>query len=108
VIIEVNSYFPPSIFRIPTRGESPTATSGASFLAMVELAKSKGYELAIHTGNCVFVRQELAHALAIDPAAWQDLFDDRWLEAGRTTGLSSLTRRLGRRLRRPRAKDGPV
>lgn len=84
VVIEVNSQWPAKAVKVPVPGYHRfTYHTGASIRAMVELAKSKGYELAIHTGNGIFVRQDLAPVLGIDPAGWEELFDPSWLRVNR-------------------------
>jgi hypothetical protein len=67
VVIEVNSSISPNVDKIP------------GILPMVRLAKFKKYELALHTGNCIFVRREHADSLDIDRKHWQELFDPSWL-----------------------------
>jgi hypothetical protein len=69
VCIEVDSGFEPGK-RDPR---------GMDIQSMVELGKSKGYELALHTGNAIFVTREEAPKLDIDPDNWQELFDRSWL-----------------------------
>lgn len=54
VVIEINSGIAPSEIEIPGK-------RGASYSAMVILAKAKGYFLLAHTGNCVFVRSDHRH-----------------------------------------------
>lgn len=77
VVLEVNSQFGATRERIPILGRRGfTERSGCSFASAVWLAKAKGYELALHTGNCIFVQAELAAALDIDPEKWMELFDD--------------------------------
>ena len=63
---------------------------------MVELGKDKGYELAIHTGNCVFVERELAGVLDIDVENWQELFDVSWIGWKDETVVQSFRRVWGR------------
>jgi hypothetical protein len=48
---------------------------------MLELGRAKGYTLVCHTGNMVFVRSDLAAALALSPAELfpEILFDQQWL-----------------------------
>ncbi|HNP27550.1 MAG: FkbM family methyltransferase [Nitrospira sp.] len=56
VIIEVNASMSPDVLFIQT---DPGKRIGSSALAMVELAKAKGYELVAHlVSNCIFVRKE--------------------------------------------------
>lgn len=80
VVIEVNSQWPVHVDKIPTPGYHRfTYHTGASIKSMVELAKNKGYELAIHTANAIFVRRDVAPLLDIDPDRWEELFDSGWL-----------------------------
>ena len=51
VIIEINSGLPPD-------KDHFTEITGSNFSIMCKLAKSKGYELLAHTGNCIFVQRE--------------------------------------------------
>jgi hypothetical protein len=76
VVIEVNSQFGAQIERIAKPGARTwTYRSGTSFASMVALGKQKGYELAIHTGNCVFVRRDLGELVGIDESEWPALFN---------------------------------
>jgi tetratricopeptide (TPR) repeat protein len=62
VIIEVNStLIPPTKYK---HGDNPKIM-GSSFSSMVELGKSKGYTLICHTGNCIFVANDLVSQLDI-------------------------------------------
>jgi hypothetical protein len=57
VVIEINSSIPPTRFdSIHGAGSS----QGTGFLPMVALGVSKGYTLVCHTGNLIFVRNDLA------------------------------------------------
>lgn len=74
VIIENNNAVPLGIHSI----HNPPASEGASFSAMVELGRRKGYSLVCHTGNCFFVLNELVSVLKIDPkllASPENLFN---------------------------------
>jgi hypothetical protein len=62
VIIECASAIPPGIYQI----HNPPASVGASFTALVELGRSKGYQLVCHTGNCIFIRDELVPNLNLE------------------------------------------
>lgn len=64
VVIECNCAIAPGVHSI----HNPPASEGASFTALVELGRRKGYTLVCHTGNCFFILNELASALNIDPA----------------------------------------
>lgn len=63
VIIESNSAIPPGISQI----HNPPASSGASFTALVNLGRSKGYQLVCHTANCFFIQDELVPNLHLEP-----------------------------------------
>lgn len=56
VVIEVNSGVPEGVHQVHGPG-----AQGASLCSMVELGASKGYALACHIGNAIFVREDLAH-----------------------------------------------
>lgn len=75
VIIEVNS----SISPLVTNHIHGEGIEGTSFLPMVELGISKGYTLVCHTGNLIFVRNDLAHLysdLIINP---YECYRSNWL-----------------------------
>jgi hypothetical protein len=55
VVIEINSSFPPSERYVYGDG----CQSGSSFRSMLELGQSKGYTFVCHTGNMIFVRNDL-------------------------------------------------
>lgn len=61
VIIECNCTIPPGVISI----HNPPASQGASFTALVDLGRRKGYQLVCHTGNCFFVRKELVPKLGL-------------------------------------------
>ena len=74
VVIESNNELPPGIFQT----HNPPQYVGASFSSLVELGKKKGYQLVAHTGNCIFVRDELVAALDLDSSVLvqpEKLFD---------------------------------
>lgn len=97
VVIEVQSAFPPNISWIPKKGfNGRPSKRGSSIRSMVELGKDKGYELAIHTGNCIFVQRELTDTLEIDADNWQELFDASWIGRKDETVAQSLRRVCGR------------
>ena len=60
VVIEVNSSIPLGVRQIHGKGKQ-----GASFTSMRELGEWKGYLLACHTGNAVFVYRSLAEKLGL-------------------------------------------
>jgi len=61
VVIEINSSLRPGVFQWHGRG-----FVGNSFSSALEVAKSKGYSFVCHTGNAIFVRDDLAHLLETD------------------------------------------
>lgn len=63
VVIEGNSTVLPGVWQIHEEGVS----QGASFTALTDLGESKGYKLVCHTGNLVFVREDLVGNLDINP-----------------------------------------
>jgi hypothetical protein len=85
VVIEVNSSFAPG--QVQTMGsdvyDRPYSVLDRKWTqtitSAVELGKHKGYELALHTGNAIFVRREHLAALGIDPDNWRELFNPGWL-----------------------------
>jgi hypothetical protein len=79
VVIECNPSIANDIYFVQDYG--PSVHHGASMLALVELGKSKGYELVASTGvNGVFVRAELFPAFAIADNSLDALHDTRDLQ----------------------------
>jgi hypothetical protein len=104
VVIEVNSSYPPGVRKIPKRGYAGRDRKrGASIESTVALAKDKGYELALHTGNATFVLREYAERLCIDPERWQQLFDDSWTRKPHQWAWDYLKRLSGPRYREVRS-----
>lgn len=67
VIIEINS----SISPLDTTHIHGPGKEGTGFAPMLALGQSKGYTLICHTGNLIFIRNDLAHLysdLLINPA----------------------------------------
>jgi len=56
VVIEINSEI---AFSVPDHIHTPGKFDGTSFLPMLNLARQKGYEFVVHTGNMVFIRRDL-------------------------------------------------
>ena len=61
VIIEINSLVPPGILWRHT-----ASTPGNTFSATLNVAKNKGYTVVCHTGNLIFVRNDLLSQLDMD------------------------------------------
>ena len=77
VIIEINSSIKPGIY-----SKHGSASQGNSFSSTVKIAKQKGYKLICHTGNCIFIRNDLINKLNIDEKYLnfpELLFDKSWL-----------------------------
>jgi hypothetical protein len=77
VIIEVESSFPPDVDHI-----YPGSGLFTSFASMVKLGKAKGYTPVVHTGNIIFVVDELVGRLGLPPeelAHPERLYCDEWL-----------------------------
>ena len=77
VIIEINSSIPPGILRRHSK-----ETQGNSFSSTLAVGMKKGYTLVCHTGNLIFVKNELIDQLEI-PKRYIDypelLFLNRWV-----------------------------
>lgn len=63
VVIEINSSIEPGI----VRWHNPPKNTGNSFSATLMVARAKGYTLVCHTGNMIFVRNDLVDGLNLDP-----------------------------------------
>ncbi|RDJ99563.1 hypothetical protein [Paraburkholderia lacunae] len=61
VIIEINSSVPPGVV-----WRHSEKTKGNTFSATCRVAEKKGYTLVCHTGNLIFVRDDLIEKLNID------------------------------------------
>ena len=73
VIIEIDSSSRPGI-----RGIYPDPT-GTTFTSMLELGRAKGYTLVTHTGNMIFVRDDLVNTLGMDTSNPDGMFCTRWI-----------------------------
>jgi hypothetical protein len=92
VIVEVDSYVEPSLSRI-----LPDGRPERSFANMLKLGHEKGYILVCHTGNMIFVVNELVGKLDMaqelsDP---NGLFCDRWIKEKRSRLIRLRNRILG-------------
>ncbi len=88
VVIEINSSLEPGILQWHGRGRV-----GNSFSSTLAIARAKGYSLVCHTGNMIFVRNDLAQLVALDELDRnfpERLFNVGWLPSYLTpkTGLS--------------------
>lgn len=73
VVIEINSGIAPGVYQYQTCGDS-----GTSFTPMLQLGRCKGYTLVCHTGNMIFVRDDLAHLFDV-PNPPESAFCKDWL-----------------------------
>lgn len=46
---------------------------------MLELGRAKGYTLVTHTGNMIFVRDDLVNTLGMDTSNPDGMFCTRWI-----------------------------
>jgi hypothetical protein len=75
VVIEVNSSLEPGVLQW-----HGGFNLGNSFSSTLAVAKSKGYSLVCHTGNMIFVRNDLAKLVGVDELDSQ--FPERLFNAG--------------------------
>ena len=84
VVIEINSAVPVGVYRTHRDLDLmplDRRMSGSSFSSTVALGKSKGYTPVCHTGNVIFVRDDLVDALQLPPVEREHpevLFDYIW------------------------------
>ena len=77
VVIEMNSSIKPGIIQRHDKNNQ-----GNSFSATVNVGKKKGYILVCHTGNCIFLRDDLKNKIDYDKNLLNNpniLFDKSWL-----------------------------
>lgn len=76
VVIEVNSSYPPN------ERVYPCTPSGASAAIVADLAKEKGYKIICHTGNLIFVVDELFDMLGVEEMSLDEVFQWSWVGIG--------------------------
>jgi hypothetical protein len=76
VIIEINSGLEPSISALKNH------EGGCSFSGSLDIAKQKGYSCVCHTGNMIYVRNDLLNRLSIPNHSINSisLFNRAWLK----------------------------
>ena len=77
VVIEINSSIKPGVIQ-----RHDLKNQGNSFSATVEVGKKKGYILVCHTGNCIFLRDDLKNKINYEKNLLNNpdiLFDKSWL-----------------------------
>ena len=95
VIIEINSGYPPGI--IKWHSGANKYSNGNSFSATINVAKNKGYGLVCHTGNMIFVKNELMKNLNIESKYLKYpelLFDEKWFLLEKENFIFKFIRRL--------------
>ncbi len=78
VIIEINSGIPLGVESVHSFADG---RQGNSFTSMLKLARTKGYTLACHTGNLIFVDDALAPKLGLPQSERErpeSIFNDMW------------------------------
>ena len=96
VVIEINSSLQPGILQWHGGGNV-----GNSFSSTLAVAKTKGYTLVCHTGNMIFVQDELAHLVELDELDLtfpERLFNVAWLPSHQTPKHLLSRNRVLRRL----------
>jgi hypothetical protein len=76
VIIEINSAILPDV---EDHIHTPGKYSGTAFQPMYKLGVKKGYTFVLHTGNMIFVRNDLYEKLNIDCSNVFDSFKGNWI-----------------------------
>lgn len=77
VIIEINSDIHPDV---PNHIHNPGVFGGTSFLPMLRLGQKKGYTFVLHTGNMIFVRNDLYAQLGLSYSDPLENFRRDWLK----------------------------
>jgi hypothetical protein len=98
VVIEINSSLQPGILQWHGGGNV-----GNSFSSTLAVAKAKGYGLVSHTGNMIFVRNDLAHLVELDELDSnfpERLFNVGWLPSHQTPKTRLSKNRVLRPLQR--------
>ena len=78
VIIEINSSIEPGILQ----WHDGIFCQGNSFSSTIKVAEDKGYMLVCHTGNLIFLREDLVHMIDLDNRSIhfpETLFLNNWL-----------------------------
>jgi len=78
VIIEINSSVDPNN---PDHIHQPEVYELTGFRPMLNLAKDKGYRFVLHTGNMIFVREDLFDQLAIEYVDELENFRTYWRQS---------------------------
>lgn len=76
VVIEINSSIPPTI---PDAIHGEGSPQGTGFLPMLRLGQKKGYTLVCHTGNLIFIRNDLREHVADLLIREEDCYLPYWI-----------------------------
>lgn len=79
VVIEINSSLPPTLPGLIHGEGSP---QGTGFLPMLQLGREKGYTLVCHTGNLIFIRNDLRDVVADLLIREEDCYISNWIFTG--------------------------
>ena len=94
LIIEINSNYPPGILK--WHSNEFRNTNGNSFSATLKVAKDKGYELVVHTGNMIFIRRDLISMIRLEEKYLKYpelLFNELWYSLDKGNFLMKILRR---------------
>ena len=86
VVIEINSGILPGIEQ---KHNLENKKQGNSFTSTLIVANKKGYSLIIHTGNLIFLRNDLVNKIEFDQELLNDpdkLFDHSWINDKKKDG----------------------
>ena len=95
VIIEINSAYPPGI--IKWHSNNYKNSNGNSFSATLSVADKKGYKLVCHTGNMIFIREDLIDEIGLEEKYInfpEILYDDLWYSLEKQHTLFKIFRKL--------------
>ena len=93
VVIEINSLILPGILQ----WHNGKKFEGNSFSSTLTVAKDKGYTLVCHTGNMIFVRNDLISKLNLDESIIkypEKLFIDHYINLKKQSFLSKIKTKL--------------
>jgi hypothetical protein len=92
VVIEINSSIKPGILQ----WHDGISQQGNSFSSTICVAKNKGYSLVCHTGNLIFVRDDLLELIELEDKMLlypETLFLNDWVSGLNSMSLSNLIAR---------------
>ena len=88
VIIEINSSIEPGILQ----WHDGIFCQGNSFSSTIKVAEDKDYKLVCHTGNLIFLREDLVHMIGLDNRSIyfpETLFLNNWLSSKKNNSDNS-------------------